>query len=110
MLLTGEKLHSVEKDSEAAEKLSKGGRRIVQQGGTDSTGAEIRGQTRGELVPGAGKGAECKEECREAGGNADTVFRPSPSKEIRSSAVKKKGKEGWRNHRGAWSRHRLNAQ
>lgn len=105
-----EKLHSMEKDSEAGEKLSKGERRIVQQGGTGSTGAEIRVQTRGELVPGAGKGAECQEECREAGGNADMVFCPSLSKKTRSSTVKKKGKEGWRNQRGAQSSHRLNAQ
>lgn len=76
--------------SEPGEKLNKGGRGIVQQGGTDSTGAEMRGQNR-ELVPGAGKGAE---ECREAGGHADAGFCPFPSKETRSSAVKKKRKEG----------------
>lgn len=65
----------------------------MQQGETDSTGAEMRGQTR-ELVPGARKGAGCQEERREAGGHADTAFCPFPSKERRSSAVKKKGKEG----------------
>lgn len=94
MLLIGEKQHSMEKKPEVGEKLSKG-RRIVQREGIDTTGAEVRGQTR-ELVPGAEKGAECQEECREAGGDADTIVCPFPSKETRSSAVKKE-KEGWRN-------------
>lgn len=46
---------------------------MVQWGGIDSTGLEARGQTR-ELVPGAGKGEECHEACREAGGDVGTVF------------------------------------
>lgn len=46
MLLTGEKLYSVEKESEAGEKLSKGRRGIVQQEGTDSTGTERTNQRR----------------------------------------------------------------
>lgn len=110
MLLTGQKVHGMGKDSEAGEKLSKGGRGIVQQGGTDSTGPEMKRQTRAELVPGTGKGAECQKECREAGGDADTIFCPFSSKETRSSAVKKKEKKGWRNQRCAWSSHRLNTQ
>lgn len=61
----------------------------------------MRGKTREELVPGAGKGAECQEECREAGGDGDTIVCPFPSKETRSSTVKKKEKEGWRNQRSA---------
>lgn len=50
-----------------------------------------------KTVPGAEKGVECQEECREAGGDADTIVCPFPPKETRPSAVKKKEKEGWRN-------------
>ena len=100
------------KDSEAGEKLRIRGKENGVTGRKrfrGSTGSEARGQTRGELVPGVGKGEECHEKCREAGGDVDMVFCLFPCKERRSSALKRKGKEDWRSQKRARSSHGLNA-
>lgn len=81
MLLTGDKRHSMGKDSEAGEK-QQGGRGIVQQGGTEHRGRDDKA--------GAGKGAECQEECREAGGEAILSFPLERNKVLCSKKERKR--------------------